>query len=132
MPAGAVRDNRMRHTMLTELPGSQLRALASRSRLVDPNMNRQPAIVRSVNWCQGGSIIHKCQPSRITMRQDIDRLAVPFSGNLLDQTQTVLPDHPAMFFIFRGNLFGGCQCEGDLSLQRFVPVRLGLSFGDVR
>jgi hypothetical protein len=64
------------------------------------------------------------------MGQHIDRLPFLSSGNLLDEIQAVLPDHPAMFLIFGGNLFGGCQCDGDLPLHRFVPVRLGLSFGD--
>jgi hypothetical protein len=71
------------------------------------------------------------------MSQDIDRLSVFPPGNLFDEIQAVLPDHSAMFFIFGGNRFGGCQCEGDLSLHCFAPVRpktrrgeLGLSFGD--
>jgi hypothetical protein len=69
------------------------------------------------------------------MSQDIDRLSVFPPGNLFDEIQAVLPDHSAMFFIFGGNLFGGCQCEGDLSLHCFAPVQrlcgshLGPAFG---
>src|SRR6266403_4027413 len=79
-----------------------------------------------VNWRQSGSIIDKREPSRVAMGQDVDRLPVLHSGNLLDQIQAVLPNHPAMFFIFFGDLSRCAQSEINLFLGRSPPVRLGL------
>src|SRR5437660_6341620 len=67
MPAGAIGDDRMRDTMLTELPGSEFGALTSRPGLIDPDMNRQTAIMRRIDRRQGRSVIHKRKPARVTM-----------------------------------------------------------------
>ena len=40
LPSGAIGDDRMRHAMLTQLPGRELGPLAAWSGLVHPNMNR--------------------------------------------------------------------------------------------
>ena len=57
------------------------------------------------------------------MCQDIDRLPVLPSGDLLDETQAVLPDHPTMFLILLGNLSGCAQSKINLFLG-------GFSFGN--
>ncbi len=57
------------------------------------------------------------------MGQDIHRFPVLCPGNLLDETQAVLPNHPAMFLILRGNLPGCAQSKINLFLG-------GLSFRD--
>src|SRR2546426_4273036 len=103
MPSGAVRDHRMRHAVLAQLPGSEFRTLIPGSRLSNPHVNRQPAIVRGIDRRGGGTVINKREPSRVTMREHIDRLPRFLSSNLLNEIQSVLPDHPAVLLVFFGN-----------------------------
>src|SRR5258705_9316074 len=117
MPAGAIGNDRMRDTMLTELPGSEFGALTSWPGLIDPDMNRQTAIMRRVNRRQGRSVIHKRQPARVTMGQDIYRLPIFRARNLLDEIQAVLADHPAVFFVFCANLFRNAKRKLNLFLH---------------
>src|SRR5438105_6800862 len=116
MPAGAIGDDRMRDAMLTELPGSEFGALVSRPGLIDPDMNRQTAIMRRIDRRQGRSVIHKSKPARVTMGQDIDRLPSFRARNPLDQIQAVLADHPAVLFVFCSNLFRNAKGELNLFL----------------
>src|SRR6476659_2211358 len=99
MPAGAIGADRMRDTMLTELPGREFGALTSRPGLIDPDMNRQTLIMRRVDRREGRSVIHKRKPARVTMSQDIDRFPIFRARNLLNEIQAVLPDHPAVLFV---------------------------------
>src|SRR5205814_7238277 len=117
MPAGAIGDDRMRDTVLTELPGSEFGALTSRASLIDPDMNREIAIMRRVDRRQGRSVIHKRKPARVTMGEDIDRLPIFRARNLLDEIQAVLADHPAILFVFCGNLFRNAKRELNLFLH---------------
>src|SRR2546426_10145732 len=117
MPAGSIGDDRMRDTMLTELPGSKFGALTSRPGLIHPDMNRQTAIMRRVDRRQGRSVIDKRKPARVTMGQDIDRLPILRARNLLDEIQAVLADHPAVLFVFRGNLFRSAKRKLNLFLH---------------
>src|SRR3954447_10030215 len=105
MPAGAIGDDGMWDTVLTELPSREFGALTSRPSLIDPDMNRQTAIMRRIDRRQGRSVIHKRKPARVTMGEDIARLPIFRARNLLDQIQAVLADHPAVLFVFCGNLF---------------------------
>jgi hypothetical protein len=82
-------------------------------------MNRQPAIVRGIDRRRGGTVINKREPSRVAMREHIDRLSCLPSSNLLDEIQPVLPDHPAVLLIFFGNQFGCAQSQGDFLFRSF-------------
>src|SRR4029077_6860464 len=117
MPAGAIGDDRMRDTMLTELPGSEFGALTSWPGLMSPDMNGQTAIMRRVDRRQGRSVIHKRKPARVAMGQDIDRLPIFRARNLLDEIQAVLADHPAVLFVFCGNLFRNAKRKLNLFLH---------------
>ena len=50
MAAGVVGDHGVRHAVMTELPGGERGALIARARLVDPDMDRNAAIMRLVDW----------------------------------------------------------------------------------
>ena len=51
------------------------------------------------------------------MGQDIHRPSILYASDLLDQIQAVLPDLPAIFLIFCGNLFGDTQRAFDFFLS---------------
>src|SRR6516164_5552206 len=60
---GVVDDDRVRDTMLGELPGGEPGALVARPRLVDPNMNRNAVVMRAVDRSERGSPIDGGQPT---------------------------------------------------------------------
>jgi hypothetical protein len=65
--AGVVRDHRVRHAVLTKFPGGQSGALVARTRLVDPDMERHPPVVRHVDRCQRGAEIDGRKPAGVAV-----------------------------------------------------------------
>ncbi len=57
--------------MLVQFPRRQRRPLVARARLIDPDMDRQPGVVRHENRCEGGAPIDACQPARVAMSQHV-------------------------------------------------------------
>jgi hypothetical protein len=53
--AGIVDDDRMRDTVLAELPGGAAGALVARTGLVDPDMDRDAVILGAVDWGERGA-----------------------------------------------------------------------------
>src|SRR6266478_3153325 len=121
MSSGAVRDYRMRHAVLAQFPGREFRTLIPWSCLTHPHVNWQPAIVRGIDWRRSGTVINKREPSRVAMREHIDRLPRFLSSDFLNEIHPVLPYHPAVLLIFLGNQSGCAQSQGDLFF-RSSPV----------
>src|SRR4030095_8987402 len=119
MPSRAVCDHCMRDAVLAQLPGSKLRTLIPGSRLSNPNMNRQLAIVGRINRGRGRAVINKREPSRVAMRENVDRLPRLLSSNLLNEIQSMLPYHPAVLFVFVCDQSGCAQSQGDFLFRSF-------------
>src|SRR5258707_733398 len=81
MAADIVDDDGVRDAVLAELPGGQAGALVARPRLVDPDMNGNPVVMRAEHGGERGAPIDSGEPAGIAMSQDIDRrgavLALP-------------------------------------------------------
>src|SRR5205823_13427689 len=103
MPGRAVRNHRMWHAVLAQLPSCKFRALISRPGLGDPYVERSAAIVCGIDRCRSRTVIHKGEPSRVAMCKHIHGLAALVSRNLLTKPYSVLPNLPAVLFLFFGN-----------------------------
>ena len=114
----------MRHTVLAQFPRSEFRALISRSRFSYPHMQWQASVLGGVDRRSRGAVINKCEPTCIAVCKHVDRLVALRFGDLLNERQTVLPDHPAMLRIFICNRIGCAQRQGDFFIRSF-------SFGDI-
>src|SRR5690606_5519752 len=107
--AGAVADNRMRDPVLAELPCSQARALATWTRLIYPDMQRNTGFMRSVDRRQGSSPVHCRQPAGIAMGQYIQPTF--FSCyQLLYNFKPMLADGLILLHIFFANLCSFFPC----------------------
>src|SRR2546427_12292817 len=95
MTAGIVGNDGVRHAMLAELPGGERGALVAWARLVDPDMDRYPAIMRRIDRCSRGAQIHGGEKTGITMGQHVHRLArLLVRRDRPDQRAAVPADRP--------------------------------------
>src|SRR5262249_59356822 len=107
MSCRAVCNPCVRHARLAQFPRGKFRALISWSRLGSPNMERQTAVVRSVNRCGCRTMVHEGEPSCIAMRKHIDGPARFLGRDWLDQFQSVVANHAAMLDIVLGDPLSG-------------------------
>src|SRR5579883_3055067 len=99
MAAGIVDDNCMRHTMLAKLPSRERGALIARPRFINPNMQSDSFVMRHVNWRGGGAPVHRCEPPRIAMCQNIESAALLAGCCSFDQGKPISADRTAEFYI---------------------------------
>ena len=124
MAAGVVGDHRVRHAVMAEFPGGQRSALIARPGLVDPDVNREAAIVRQIDRRRRRSPVDRRQPAGVAMRQDVDGFAGLLGrGDRLDQRQTMPADFPVdrhiLFGDLTGALIGGlARAEGGSGRKR--------------
>ena len=112
MAAGIVNNHRMRHTMLGQFPRGKTGPLVAGARLINPDMDRNTGIMGRINRGRGGTIVDKCQPTRIAVGQNINRAFSTFSfKNILKHGETVLPDSTAEVDILIGHTAG--KVRGD-------------------
>ena len=89
--ARIVHNHRMRHAVLRQLPRGQTGALIARTGLVHPDMQGNPRLKRRINRCQRRAPIHRRQPARVAVCQDIHRLGLVLITGA-NQRQPVPPD----------------------------------------
>src|SRR5262249_20026619 len=122
--AGIIRDHRVRHAVLAELPGSERGALVARTRLVDPAMERHALIVRHVDRRQGGAEIDGREPARVTMGQHLQRLTrLLVRGHCGDQFGAMAADRLVDGDVFVANLGRAAIGGGHAFLPRTVAYR---------
>ena len=73
MPTRIVGNDGVRNTVLREFERGQQRALIAGPRLIDPNMKRQPGVMRQIHRRGCGAVVSGRQPPRVAMRQDVER-----------------------------------------------------------
>ena len=122
MAAGIVADHRMRHAVLAQLPGGERSALIARARLVDPDVDRQTAVMREIDRGRSGADIHGRQPAGIAMGEHVDAFARLLSrGDGFDQRQAVtadrLIDGDILVADFRSAAIGGGDALGSGRLR---------------
>jgi hypothetical protein len=66
---------RVWHAVFLQLPRRQCCTLIPRPRLSNPHVHVDTPVVSKVDGRRGRAIVHKCEPARVAMRQDVDRLA---------------------------------------------------------
>ena len=109
--AGIVGDHGMRHAVLSEFPGGQAGALIARSRLVDPDVNRNAGIVRLVDRRQRRAPVDGGEPACIAMGEGIDAPAFVAWLQFTDEAQPVFADAAANLGILVADL-GGAAVGG--------------------
>ncbi len=72
MAAGIVDDDGMRHAVLAQFPGGEAGALIARPGLVDPDMERDAAIMRQIDRRERRAPIDRREPAGVAMGQDLD------------------------------------------------------------
>src|SRR5690349_6318580 len=93
MSADIVRDNRVRHAVLPELPGRQTHALVAWAGRVNPHMNRHAPMVRLVNRRQRGPPADGCKPAAVAAAQHTKVTALgAFVQGLPQQTKAAAGD----------------------------------------
>ena len=89
---------------LREFPGGEASALVARPRLVDPDMDRQPGIVRGVDRRQRRAPVDGGQPAGVAVGQHLQALAARLQA--ADFRQAMLADAPADLDVFVADLGG--------------------------
>ena len=75
MAAGVVGDHGVRDAVMPEFPGGERGALIARPGLVDPDVDRDAALMRQVDRRGRRAPIDRRQPAGVAMGQDVDRFA---------------------------------------------------------
>ena len=84
MSPGIVDDDAVGHAMLAQLPGGQRGALVAGPRLVDPDTDDDTLVMGSVDRGQSRAPVHRREPARITMGENIHRRALGFALRRFD------------------------------------------------
>ena len=104
---GIVHNQMVRNAMGVHLPACQQGALIARAGLINPDMDRYARLNRVIHRRGRRAPIHRGQPARVAMGQDIHRLPRRFpGGNPADDLQPVHPDHPVALHVLITNLHG--------------------------
>ena len=109
MAAGVVRDDRMRNAFAEQLKRGEARALIARTRLVDPDMDRNALPRGLVDRRERRSPIDGAEPAGVAMGEDVDRSAMPL-GRRADESRAEFAD--------------GCAC-GDVFIGDFRRFGIG-------
>ena len=80
MAAGIVRDHRVRHAVLAELPGGERGALVARARLVDPDVDRYAFIVSLVDWGRRGAPVDAGEPAGVAVGEHVQARRLALAG----------------------------------------------------
>ena len=119
MAAGIVGDDGMRHPVLRQFPGGEARPLVARPGLVDPDMQRNPVLMRAIDRRQRGAPIDRRQPAGVAMRQDLHRPAGGLGAVCRgDQLPAVLADGAVDRDILLGDLAGAFERHGEAPFRR--------------
>ena len=117
MAAHIIGDDSVRHAVLPQFPGGQARALVARASFIHPHVYLYPFVVSRVNGRGGGTIIHKGQPARIAVGQNIDRFTAFAPADLFDDGNPVFTQAAAELGIFIGDVPGRLAGSLDFCLD---------------
>src|SRR5208337_4680645 len=103
--AGVVDDQRMRGSVMNELPGGERRALVARPSLVDIDVDRYPLLHREVDRRGRCAVVDGGEPAGVAMSEDVDRLSGRlFLGDLANNGEPVPADGAVDGDVFGGDL----------------------------
>ncbi len=123
--AGVVGDHRARHAVLLQFPGGERGALVARARLIDIDVDRNPAVIRRINRRRGGADIDRRQPAGIAVGQHVDPGAVLAGGGGFDQFDADLPDRRVDGDVLVGDLLRARISRSDALAARAIADGLG-------
>jgi hypothetical protein len=85
-----------------QLESGERRTLIARTGLVDPDVQRNAGFMRDIDRGERSAPVYSREPSRIAVRQDVDRSRLPLR-DLADDGGSVLANGPAALDILLGN-----------------------------
>ena len=86
--------------------------------LVDPDMDLHPAVMGGVYRRRGRSVVDKCQPTGVAVREDVHASPWFSAADLLNQRKPEPADLAAGFSVFIGDRSGCGQSHVSLVVNR--------------
>ncbi|MGY4283591.1 hypothetical protein ACVWXO_002811 [Bradyrhizobium sp. LM2.7] len=104
MPARVVRNHRVRHAVMTELPRRERGALVARAGLVDPDVDLDAALMRQIDRRGRRAPVDGGEPTGVAMGERVDHFAGLLRRNRLDQRKAIAGDTAVDLDILLGDL----------------------------
>ena len=97
--------------MLAEFEGGQRRALIARAGLIDPNVNRNPGIMRVIDRRRRRAPVDTGEPPGVAMGQDVDGFVIFFRRDGFDDVEAMDADTAAHLDVVLGDGSGARVCR---------------------